>query len=681
MSNHLSTQTSPYLLQHAENPVDWFPWGEEALMLARQQDKPILISIGYSACHWCHVMEAESFEDPETAKLMNEHFINIKVDREERPDLDHLYMDAVQAMTGQGGWPLNVFLTPDTRPFFGGTYFPPLRYGQRPSWKEVLESVNRAYLDHKGDIEAQADNLMKHLHNANQPGQEPEDDLWSAPLNETAKMIRENILRQADTKWGGFGKAPKFPASFTIQYLLRDFHYNGEQSAAEQALLSLDKMICGGIYDQIGGGFCRYSTDEKWLVPHFEKMLYDNALLLNTLSEAFQLTHNGDYARVIQQTVDFLCRELQHPEGAFYAALDADSEGVEGKYYTWQKSEIEAILGEKAELFCLVYDVEVKGNWENTNILWLPERIETIAAQIKISAKQLQQVIDNCQQQLLDARNNRIHPRLDDKILLSWNAMLITALCKAYQTTGVQQYADLAQNAYSFLYTHLAQPEGGWWHTWKDGTAKIHAFLDDYAQIIQAAICLQEITGDAQFLEQAKWTTNFVLEHFSTKDNPFFYYTGIQESIILRKVELYDNATPSGNAVMAENLLNLSILLNLPDWRQRAHLMVSQMGKTIARYPTSFGVWCSVWQKLAYGIREIVVIGTNAPSLSAEVISHYIPNHLLQMSVTENKAYPLLAGKTTEVGKTCIYLCSNYSCHRPVETVPEFLEQLGTQEA
>ncbi|HTN38556.1 MAG TPA: thioredoxin domain-containing protein [Arachidicoccus sp.] len=676
MSNHLADQTSPYLLQHAQNPVDWYPWGEEALQLALSQDKPILVSIGYAACHWCHVMEKESFEDQATADYMNAHFINIKVDREERPDIDHLYMDAVQAITGQGGWPLNVFLTPDTRPFFGGTYFPPVRFGQRPSWKEVLTSIATSYSENKDDIEAQAHNLLQHLQNAAQVGGGKQENIFQLSKATIADKIREQYQKQTDYKWGGFGRAPKFPASLSLKYLLRDYSFSGSRDSSDIAIYSLNKMIHGGIYDQIGGGFSRYSTDEKWMAPHFEKMLYDNALLLDFITEAFQWTRTPEFEDKMREIVPFLCREMQHPEGAFYAALDADSEGEEGKYYTWQKTEIEQILGLEAELFCLVYDVETKGNWENSNILWMPQDLNEIAEPLKINPAQLEAVLKGCRAKLLAAREKRIHPGLDDKIILGWNALMISALVKMHNTLGEGEYLALAENCYSFLKTHLYNGDGQWRHTWKDGKAPIMGFLDDYAYIIRAARHLQEATSKEIYFTDALATMNYVLDHFSTPEQQFFYFTDSDQKILVRKIDLYDNATPSGNAVMADNLLMLSILFDKPVWRTRAYAMVDAIGKTICNYPASFGAWCAVWQKMVNGIHEIAVIGEDAPALAAEVLSFYQPNRLLQFSEKVNQAYPLLADKKIPAGKTFIYLCKDYACSQPVETVKDLQTQL-----
>ena len=426
-SNHLINESSIYLLQHAHNPVDWYPWGKEALDKSVKEGKPILLSIGYAACHWCHVMERESFEDEETAKLMNEYFINIKVDREERPDIDHIYMDAVQAMTGSGGWPLNVFLTPDLKPFYGGTYFPPVNAHNRISWKEVLQRIHITYQEKKEEINQQADRLTEHLISSNTFGmdvsKENNDEFYS---EKTLQTIADNIINSADNVWGGFGKAPKFPQTFSIQYLLIHYHYTKDINALNIATLALDKMIYGGIYDQIGGGFSRYSTDTKWQIPHFEKMLYDNALLLSVIAEAYQITGNELYAKTIRQTIAFLKREMLSEEGGFYSALDADSEGIEGKFYTWSKSEIDNILGEDAELFCKYFQVTEEGNWEETNILWCKNGLNEFAVENNLNAELIAVIIEVGINKLLKEREKRIRPHLDDKTLLNWNALMIT---------------------------------------------------------------------------------------------------------------------------------------------------------------------------------------------------------------------------------------------------------------
>src|SRR5215831_16795946 len=432
MSNQLINESSPYLLQHAHNPVDWYPWGDEALQKAKKENKPILVSIGYAACHWCHVMEKESFENEETATLMNKHFVCIKIDREERPDLDQIYMDAVQTMTGSGGWPLNVFLTPDAKPFYGGTYFPPQRAFNRASWKEVLLVVSNAFQTKRSEIDSQAENLVDHLLQSNSFGLQNghhETEIFS---RKKVDEIFQNLMNSADKTWGGFGGAPKFPQTFCIQFLLRYYYVTGNEEALKQACLSLDKMIEGGIYDQAGGGFARYSTDAKWLVPHFEKMLYDNALLVSVLTEAYQLTKRKRYAEVIHETIEFIERELMHPGHGFYSALDADSEGEEGRFYTWDYNEVKKLLNEDAEIFCDFFDITEHGNWEGKNILNIKKSMEIFSSEKNISLGKLKAIIKTGRSVLLSERNKRIKPGLDDKIILSWNALMNTACSKAF---------------------------------------------------------------------------------------------------------------------------------------------------------------------------------------------------------------------------------------------------------
>ncbi len=675
-TNQLINETSSYLLQHAHNPVNWYPWGDEALQKAKAENKPILVSIGYAACHWCHVMERESFEDEGTAQIMNAHFINIKIDREERPDLDHIYMDAVQAMTGSGGWPLNVFLTPDCKPFYGGTYFPPVKAYNRMSWKETLYAINQSYQEKKNEIEAQAENLMDHLINSNSFGISKLNDAEKPSIftEENLKLIAENILKQADTEWGGFGKAPKFPQTFSIQFLLRYYHFTNDETALQQALQSLDKMIYGGIYDQLGGGFARYSTDNKWLAPHFEKMLYNNALLIGVMAEAYQLTNNKLYAETIAATIAFIEREMLSNEGGFYSALDADSEGVEGKFYVWAKSEIDGLLGSDSDIFSEYYDVTESGNWEHTNILWVQETLTDFAERKAIEVQDLKAILRRCSDRLMAHRKTRIRPQLDDKILLGWNALLITALCKAYAATGVGNYKNLAITNYHFIEEKFVNSDGSYNHTYKNNQSKIPAFLDDYAYIIQAHIYLQEITGLNNYLIKAKKITEFVIKNFSEVDTGFFYFTNQhQTDVIVRKKEVYDGAIPSGNAVMASNLQYLSIIFNNQIWHQRWLNMVQSLGIAIVRHPTSFGVWASLLQSQTLGIKEIVITGFEANIFLPTLLSKYIPMKILQIADKEESDFTLLQGKDFEKAVT-FYLCENYNCKQPVTDFRTFLE-------
>lgn len=684
-TNKLIDETSPYLLQHAHNPVNWYPWGKEALDKAKQEDKPILVSIGYAACHWCHVMEKESFEDEATAALMNEHFVNIKIDREERPDLDHIYMDAVQQMTGQGGWPLNVFLTPDAKPFYGGTYFPPKRAFNRASWQETLQGLIRAYTERRSEIDAQAHTLTEHLAQANAFGLQKVAGADTVFTKEKWTEALEQVMKSADAEWGGFGKAPKFPQTFTIRFLLRYHYLTQDKEALDQALLSLDKMIEGGIYDQLGGGFARYSTDTEWLAPHFEKMLYDNALLVIALSEAYQLTKKERYREVIAETIGFVQRELLHPENGFFSALDADSEGVEGKFYVWSHRKVVDILGKEAALFCSYYDITNQGNWhegapveEGENILRVKKPLVLFASENGLSQQALEERLKSGREKLLAERDKRIRPLLDDKILLGWNALMNTACSKAFEATGVEAYRQLALDNMQFLLDKLtAEQPHEFFHTWKNEKAKYPAFLDDYAFLVQALLQLYEITADTRWLGKAKAVTEYITTHFSEPDTGFFYYTREdQADVIIRKKEVYDGALPSGNSVMAGNLYRLAGYYDISDWKERSYNMVASLGRAITRYPVSFGIWNCLLLEMVAGTQEIAIIGNNAASLHEEVLKEFIPHRILMASFVRNDTFPLLNGKpATE--PALIYLCRDFACLEPVGTVADLLRLIN----
>lgn len=694
-TNQLIHESSPYLLQHAHNPVNWYPWGSEALTLAKKENKPILVSIGYSSCHWCHVMEKESFEDEATAKIMNENFVNIKIDREERPDLDHIYMDAVQAMTGAGGWPLNVFLTPDQKPFFGGTYFPPKRAYNRPSWQEVLLGVSQAFREKRSEIDAQSENLTKHIIQSNSFGL---NKSVSANVFTKEKIIEtfENIMKSADRQWGGFGGAPKFPQTFSIQFLLRYYYTSGDtndsgKEALDQALLSIDKMIDGGIYDQLGGGFARYSTDSEWLVPHFEKMLYDNALLVSVISEAYQITKRDRYREIIHETIGFLQREMMHPGGGFYSALDADSEGVEGKFYVWDYEEVKEVLSDDADLFCSFFDITPKGNFseihdpgKRKNILWRKKKEEEFCDEKNISIENFRKIIQKGKEKLLEERGKRIRPQLDDKILLGWNALMNAALGKAFAATGNEEYRELALKNMQFLLEKFkSNHDASFYHTWKNGSAKHPAFLDDYAYLIQALILMQEITTDTEYLEKAKEITEYVIENFGEggggQDHGFFFYTHKDQSdVLVRKKEVYDGAQPSGNAVMADNLYRLSIYFDLPAWKEKSLVMAASLGETITRYPASFGVWANLLGEIVFGTGEIAIVGTRPLELHKQVLSAYIPFKILMCSGLEGSQFPLLYDKK-KGDPALIYLCRNFTCQKPVTSVNNLLALLRSK--
>ncbi len=689
--NRLSKESSPYLLQHAHNPVDWYPWGEEALQKARAEDKPILVSIGYSACHWCHVMERESFEDESTASVMNDLFVNIKIDREERPDLDHIYMDAVQAMTGAGGWPLNVFLTPDCKPFYGGTYFPPVRAYNRASWKEVLSGLSKSFRETRSQIEEQAQQMTDHLEKANSFGTNPTS--IHIPVSERFLQTQldqafSQVMGQADRVWGGFGKAPKFPQTFTIQFLLKYHAITGNREALDQALVSLDKMIYGGIYDHIGGGFARYSTDTEWLAPHFEKMLYDNALLVQVLCEAFQLTGEERYEKTVRQTLSFIEAELMSPEFGFYSALDADSEGVEGKFYVWAREDVVRILTEpesvlagelispltnqskafspvEIEIFLNTYDITERGNWEHTNIprlkVWPPAEYA--------------QLLDSCRAKLAQARSRRVKPGLDDKILLGWNALMNHAYSKAAAVFGDHHYKELAIRNMDFIFSSMADPNTGRIkHTYKNGVSRVEGFLDDLAYLVRALISLQELTAETGYLKSAQVFIEEAIDHFSDDEGLFFFFTrNDQKDVLVRKKEIYDGATPSGNAVMANVLLHMSILFERPDWTQRAVAMADSVNQMAIRYPTSFGVWTNLIQELVSGTLELVVVGKGAKESGEELLKPFIPYKVFMISEEENDEFPLLKGKKPE-DLISFYLCKNYSCQNPVKDQAEFIQ-------
>ncbi len=670
-TNSLINETSPYLLQHAHNPVNWYAWNNESLQKAKEEDKPILVSIGYSACHWCHVMERESFENEETASIMNAHFINIKIDREERPDIDHIYMDAVQAIAGSGGWPLNVFLTPDLKPFYGGTYFPPERAFNRNSWKEILLSVAKAYREKRDEITQQAENLVAHLlstNNFNSGGQ------TSSIGSATTKTIADNLIRVADKEWGGFGQAPKFPQTFSILYLLRDSYLSGNELSLKTALLCLDKMITGGIYDHIGGGFCRYSTDRRWQIPHFEKMLYDNALLIYTYTEAYQLTKEPVYAEIINKSIEFIEQELTSPEGGFYSALDADSEGVEGKYYTWSKKEIDDLLDEDSTLFCAVYDITEHGNWEDTNIIWMPGSLKKVVAAMQLTIDEVLKRLDAAKKILFQERQKRVRPALDDKVLLSWNALMITALCKAYQALQEERYLEMAKGNIDFIKRYLCNKESDLLlHSWNKVINMQPAFLDDYAALIQAYICLHQSTSDTEYLMKAKALAEKVIESFGDNENMLFYFTPKQQSdILIRKTEIYDGATPSGNALMAHNFTILSVLFDLPDWKKRAEAMTAQMQMMAESYPTSFGVWCLLIQLFVDGLKEIAIVGKDFRLLAKQILYDYLPYKILQGAPQANDDWPLLKQKIITPNETNIYICENYQCHSPIKGFESF---------
>jgi uncharacterized protein YyaL (SSP411 family) len=585
VKNHLSNETSPYLRQHVNNPVDWYPWGKEALDRAKQLDRPIFLSVGYSACHWCHVMEHESFEDEATAQVLNDHFVSIKVDREERPDVDQIYMTAVQLLTSQGGWPMSVFLTPDQKPFYGGTYFPPTDHYGRPGFRRVLQSIADAWRSRRGELIEQAEQITGHI-------------------NELGKVRREagtltpDLLRGAvrglatafDSTYGGFGAAPKFPHAMDVRLLLREGNRFHDENALAMARLTLDRMAQGGIYDHLGGGFHRYSTDARWLVPHFEKMLYDNALLASAYLDGYETLQEPAYREVAEETLGYVQREMTSPEGAFYSSQDADSEGEEGKFFVWSAREIEAIVGpDLADLFAEAYGVSPEGNWEGHNIL---HRARTDAQQARLRSipeAEVKQSLATARKQLLAVRDRRIRPGRDDKILTSWNGLMIDALAHAASVLHNPDYAAIACRAADFLWQRMRTADGRLWRTWMSGAQpKLNAYLEDYAFVLNALVSLHKATADPRWLERAADLAKVMIDEFWDSAEGGFFYTGRHhEALITRIKDSHDGSTPSGNSMAATALLRLARRTGMDELRKKAEATLQLFHSLMARAPAA----------------------------------------------------------------------------------------------
>ncbi|MEL6923773.1 MAG: thioredoxin domain-containing protein, partial [Bacteroidota bacterium] len=621
--NHLAEETSPYLLQHAHNPVDWYAWKPEAFERARTEDKPILVSIGYSTCHWCHVMERESFEDERTAAYMNEHFINIKVDREERPDVDQIYMEAVQVLSGSGGWPLNCFLTPEGKPFFGGTYYPPEPRHNRPSWPQVLQHIRKVFAEQRDVVEEQANKLLKHVEKASSTfvKSDLEPELSNKVFTEEVmEQICKNLSDRFDREEGGFGAAPKFPNTMALRFLLHYDALTGNETARRHALFSIDRMIQGGIFDQLGGGFARYTTDRAWLIPHFEKMLYDNALLVALMADAWRATKADIYKEAIEETLSFIEREMTGPQVAFYAALDADSEGEEGKFYVWNKAEVDELLGNDSALFCAFYDISSSGNWEGHNILWREYGYATFAEANDMEVGVLKEKLAGLRQILLERRAGRIRPGLDDKVLLSWNALQCIAYAEAGEALDRDDWRKKAEESLRFCLKAFKIDEGlSLQHTLKfeekeggDVTYRTQydAFLDDYAYLIKAILSVYRLTFDKDLLHLAKAYTDHVLEAFSDEEQIMFYYTSnTQGDLVLRKKEVYDGATPSGNAIMVENLQLLALAFGSAEYEERAQRMLLSVQDAVRKYPSSFAQWAIALLRSSFPPKEVAIVG------------------------------------------------------------------------
>lgn len=671
MPNQLAKELSPYLLQHAHNPVNWYAWGDEAFEKAEKEHKPVLVSIGYAACHWCHVMERESFENEEVAAYMNEHFINIKVDREEHPDVDHLYMDAVQAISGSGGWPLNVFVTPSRVPFYGGTYFPPRPAYGRPSWLQLLQRMYEIWTEQPGEVETQTNQMLQYLKQASAIGTTAKGEKWD---KNTCTLMAENLLKHADKEKGGFGKAPKFPGTMSISYLLQHYRYTGNKEALQHAFKSLDAMIEGGIYDQLGGGLARYATDDNWLIPHFEKMLYDNALLVTSLAEAYGINKDKKYKIAIEEIIGFVEKELREPGRGYYSAIDADSEGVEGKFYTWTWDEWKEIIGED-EVLQACFDVSEEGNWEHTNILHVAEPVASVAMRYDMPEAVVAKKIAEAKQKLLAARNTRIRPLTDDKSLLSWNALMNIALCKAAQALQDDTYRQRAVAHMEWM-LQAFQTSTGLMHTWKQGKARIAANLDDYAYLVQALLQLASVSGDEAWLLKADELVQKVINEFQHESSVFFYYTSsLQNDIPVRKVDIYDGATPSANAVMAHNLYLLGIVMERTEWIEQAYIMLQRMASSAGRYTTSFGYWACLLQQYVYGIKTVAGMGEGWETGKKELEKEMVPGAFLLTSKKEISEIPMLKGKYS--GKeTRVYICTDDACLPPIADIAQVLKHL-----
>lgn len=651
--NRLIKATSPYLLQHALNPVDWHEWNEEALTKAQQEDKPILVSIGYSSCHWCHVMEKQSFENEQVAELMNEFFVCIKVDREERPDIDQVYMEAVQAMGGNGGWPLNVFLTPDQKPFFGGTYFSPT------AWSQVLININKAFREKREQVLASAEELKSVLQSSDIERFRQENTLQE--LKEEIEQAYQAIAPKFDKTWGGVEKAPKFIMPSVWQWMLRYHYLSKNEEALQHTSLTLNKILAGGIYDQVGGGFARYSVDKEWFAPHFEKMLYDNAQLLSLYAEAYAQTKDKRYREALYETFDWLQREMLDPQGAWYSAIDADSEGVEGKFYVWRDDELKSILGEDYAFTQEYFATTEEGNWEHGHNI--------LKRNLHLQADE--KVLQRVRGKLLAARSKRIPPGLDDKIITGWNAMMIIGLTDSYRYTGDGQFLQAAEKTTQYLEKKLFDA-GTVYRSFKDKRSATEGFLDDYAYVVAAYIQLHQITLEEHYLLSAKKWCEVTVQKFFDSQDGFFFYTSNQE-LIARKKEVFDNVIPSSNSVMARNLIALSSFFEMEEWRTIAEKMIHSLAHVIRGELNYTGNWGMAAMELQHTFHEVVLAGTETEHLRKEMQAHFVP-FALYAKADAKSILSITKDRVSE--ETRLYVCFNKTCNLPVHSAEEALKQL-----
>ncbi len=682
-ANRLAGETSPYLLQHAHNPVDWYPWGPEALNRSKQEDRPIFLSIGYSACHWCHVMERESFENPQIAALMNEHFVNIKVDREERPDLDSLYMAAVQAMTQHGGWPMSVFLTPDLQPFFGGTYYPPTDSRGMPGFPRVLLSVSQAWRERREEIVASAGEMTEHLKSMGELPRDKPGTLDVSLLDNAARAL----FRAFDNVNGGFGGAPKFPHPMDLRVLLRQHSRTGDASSLHAVRLSLDKMARGGIYDHLGGGFARYSTDERWLVPHPSKkmLLRQRRARRPPYLEAYQVTRDPEFARVARETMDYILARMTGPEGGFYATEDADSEGVEGKYYVWSLEEVKAVLGdERASAFAYVYDVTEHGNWEESSILNLPKTIAQASGMLGRDEKELRSELAENRAKLLAVRDRRVPPGKDTKVLTSWNGLMLAPLAEGSRVLGDERYLDAARKTAGFLLEKMVGADGRLLHSYKDGQAKFNGYLDDYANLIDGLTRVFEASGESRWIEAALTLADRMVAEFADPEGGFFYTGRSHEALIARTKELYDNATPSANAMAATALLRLAALTGRVDLADSGRLALEAVRVVMERAPSAAGQSLIALDFLLAPPQEFAIVARADDGEFRAVLetlaSRFLPHKVVAPGMegtASAEAVPLLAERPIKDGRATIYVCERMTCQAPVVGVAGLMGALG----
>jgi uncharacterized protein len=683
-TNRLANETSPYLLQHAHNPVDWYPWAEEALSRARGEDKPILLSIGYAACHWCHVMERESFEDPETAAVMNEHFVNIKVDREERPDLDDIYMKSVQIMTGHGGWPMTVFLMPDLKPFFGGTYFPPEDRHGMPSFRRVLAGVITAWESQREQITESSKELTQYLHMFDKAG---EVGSLSYPLIETSVA---RLVEVSDREWGGLGGAPKFPQTASLRLAMRLAKINSsaadelKKETLEFIRRTLDRMAYGGMHDQIGGGFARYSVDRMWLVPHFEKMLYDNATLATTYLEGFILTGRPYWGKVATDTLDFVLRELTTDQGAFYCSLDADSEGEEGKFYVWRPEEVREVAGkDDGSWLCQVYGITDGGNFEHkTSVAHFVAAPEVLAEKYKMSIDDFWKKLEGINEKLLAAREKRIRPGRDEKVLTSWNGLMISAFARGYAVLQDVRYLDAARNASKFILSTMYK-DGRLLRTWGKGKARLNGYLDDYSFLSEALLDLAEIDGDPLWFNTARDLTDKMVEHFwDASEGGFFYTSDDHEELLTRPKNYFDGSIPSGTSVGCSNLLRLARLTGNEEDRKKAETVLSLYSPHIEKAPDQFAnLLCALDSYLSRPVEIAFVMKPDSPgwtNLLWKIHSVFLPNKVMLVKQTDREGLqsPLLESRSLLDGKPTAYICRNFACEKPINDINALSEKM-----